>query len=98
MLHLVARPLTALTCVAVVFSFAFAQDTATKAEPDKNARSQIETTEKTTAATQRQKRNANRRQEAKKRVESLRKLADRLEIRRGATIADIGAGKGIEKS
>ena len=40
------------------------------------------------------KQRAKRQQDAKKRADSLRKLADRLEIRPGATIADIGAGKG----
>ena len=94
MLHLVTRPLTALTCVAVLSCFAFAQDTATEIEPDKNASSQTETQKKADAATQRQRRNEKRKQEAKKRAESLRKLADRLEIRRGAAIADIGAGEG----
>ena len=94
MLHLFTRPVTALTCVAFIFSVAFAQDAATKLESGKSESTQIETTEKTDAAKQRRKRNAERKQEAKKRAESLRKLADRLEIRRGATIADIGAGEG----
>ena len=94
MFNLVTKLLTAPTCVAVIFSFAFAQDTATKVEPGKNVSSQTETQKQTDAATKRQKQNTKRKQEAKKRAESLRKLADRLEIRRGATIADIGSGEG----
>ena len=37
---------------------------------------------------------AKRKEDSKARAASLRKLADRLEIRPGATIADIGAGRG----
>ena len=41
-----------------------------------------------------QKKAAKRKEDAKARAASLRKLADRLEVRPGATIADIGAGNG----
>ncbi len=75
-----------MICVALLFGFAFAQDTATKAKPEKAAAKQEEATKREAAE--------KRKEDAKKRAESLRKLADRLEIRPGATIADIGAGKG----
>ncbi len=88
MLLRLARPLKALICVAVMCSFMLAQDTETSAIPEKAAAKQKEVA--------RQKAAAKRKEDAKKRAASLRKLADRLEIRPGATIADIGAGKGLD--
>jgi predicted methyltransferase len=54
------------------------------------------TAQETETKTQSEAKAAVRKKEAKARAASLRRICDRLEIRPGATVADIGAGKGLD--
>ncbi|TWU39624.1 class I SAM-dependent methyltransferase [Novipirellula artificiosorum] len=74
------RMLDVLVCGLLLFSLVSAQESTQKTEPEQ--------------AAAKRKAAAKRRDDSQQRVASLHELADRLEIRPGATIADIGAGKG----
>jgi hypothetical protein len=94
MCHFPVHLRLAFICVAPLVFCSYhcvnAQDIATAPEVAESILNQ--SVSPTPVAGDEQQREAKRAQDAKKRAESLRELADRLEIGRGATIADIGAG------
>ena len=94
MLHRFFRPVVAILCGVLMIASLNAQQTKAKADPRADAASQKQDPKEQDAKEQDAKKQDAKKRDAKARAASLRKIADRLEIRPGATIADIGAGKG----